>query len=138
MKEESELALIQDFPDLYWQYFSPANTTSMCFGFEVGDGWEPLIRELSEKIYPIVQAYNSSLENDDYKFAVVQVKEKFGGLRYYVNLYTEEIGNIISEYESMSYHICETCGKPGKVVGYDWYVTLCPEHEKERFGNNLR
>jgi hypothetical protein len=132
MREELELALIQDFPDLYWQHELSPSETSMCFGFEVGDGWEPLIRELSEKIYSLVQKYNSTLETEDYKFAVIQVKEKFGGLRYYTNWHIEEIQNIINEYEGRSYSTCEECGKPGEASGKNWIVTLCPDHEKRR------
>ena len=61
---------------------------------------------------------------------VLQVKEKFGGLRFYVNSATEEMYRLISEAESQSYEICEECGKPGtlsqKIKG-GWMKTLCLE-----------
>ena len=60
-----------------------------------------------------------------------QVKEKFGGLRFYVNGGTEEHYNYINFAESMSYHTCEVCGAPGHVYTDGWYRTLCDVHAKE-------
>ena len=59
---------------------------------------------------------------------VVQVKEKFGTLRFYVNGATETQYNYISFAESMSACTCETCGKPGKRLGGGWIYTSCEEH----------
>lgn len=58
----------------------------------------------------------------------VQVKEKFGGLRFYVNGATDEIYNYISFAESMSYHTCEECGAPGERYTDGWHTTLCEIH----------
>ena len=58
----------------------------------------------------------------------VQVKEKFGGLRFYVNGATEEMYNFISFAESMSYKTCEVCGSPGKTYTDGWHQTLCDIH----------
>ena len=62
---------------------------------------------------------------------VSQVKEKFGTLRFYINGGTEEHYNYISFAESMSAHICETCGKPGKLLGRGWVYTACKEHASD-------
>ena len=59
---------------------------------------------------------------------VVQVKEKFGTLRFYVQAASEEQYNYISFAESMSGCTCETCGKPGKRLGRGWVYTACEEH----------
>ena len=59
---------------------------------------------------------------------VVQVKEKFGTLRFYIQAGTDEHDNYISFAESMSARTCETCGKPGKTLGRGWYYTSCEEH----------
>lgn len=45
-------------------------------------------------------------------FRVVQVKEKFGSLRFYTNYTTDKISKIIDKAESDSYSICEECGLP--------------------------
>ena len=61
----------------------------------------------------------------------MQVKEKFGGLRFYVHGGTEEHYNYINFAESMSYRTCEVCGAPGHVYTDGWHRTLCDVHAKE-------
>ena len=58
----------------------------------------------------------------------VQVKEKFGGLRFYVQAATDKHYNYISFAESMSYRTCEMCGAPGKTYTDGWHTTLCDIH----------
>ena len=59
---------------------------------------------------------------------VVQVKEKFGTLRFYIQAGSDEHYNYISFAESMSGRTCEECGKPGKRLGRGWIYTACKEH----------
>jgi predicted HicB family RNase H-like nuclease len=54
-----------------------------------------------------------------------QVKEKFGGLRFYMTSGTDEIYNLISEAEAKSRETCEECGKPGEERSMPWIRTLC-------------
>ncbi len=58
----------------------------------------------------------------------VQVKEKFGGLRFYVQAATDKHYSYITFAESMSYHTCEECGAPGKRYTDGWHQTLCDIH----------
>jgi len=58
----------------------------------------------------------------------VQVKEKFGGLRFYVQAATDKHYSYISFAESMSYRTCEECGNPGKTYTDGWHMTLCDIH----------
>jgi hypothetical protein len=85
---------------------------------QVGKGWHPLL----DKIFAI-------LPEDA---VVLQVKEKFGGLRFYVDYVDEKVLDFIDEVEAESFKICEVCGQPGecKPIG-GWYQTLCPQHQKE-------
>ncbi len=55
-----------------------------------------------------------------------QVKEKFGGLRFYITGGDEKIDAFISFTESLSYKICDTCSSM-KDVGQTqgWYKTIC-------------
>ena len=69
MTPELDKKLVEDFPILYQQRHSDMSKTAMCWGFEYGDGWEPLIRKLSEKI----ETYNK--ENPGSPVIAVQVKE---------------------------------------------------------------
>lgn len=61
----------------------------------------------------------------------VQVKEKFGGLRFYVDKATQEHYNYIRFAESMSYRTCEECGLPGKLYAKGWHRVLCADHAKK-------
>jgi hypothetical protein len=58
-----------------------------------------------------------------------QVKEKFGGLRFYVWSAPSEIYDIIDKYETQSQYICEECGRAGKIhkIG-GWYSCVCDTH----------
>jgi len=60
-----------------------------------------------------------------------QVKEKFGGLRFYMTCANDEIFNLIEKAETLSYKTCEECGKPGEERNVGWIHTLCDYcHEK--------
>ena len=100
----------------------------MAFGFEVGNGWKPLVIELLDKIQKIVD------ENLEYsELRVLQVKSKYASLRVYLNYYFEEIEKLIDEYEEKSAHICEVCGKKGEERNINnWYTVLCAKHYKEQ------
>ena len=54
-----------------------------------------------------------------------QVKEKFGGLRFYYRGGDEYISGLVRMAESMSYVTCEECGSPTKSTTGGWIVTMC-------------
>lgn len=62
------------------------------------------------------------------KVEAVQIKEKFGTLRFYTNTSDRYIDGLISMAESMSSITCETCGKPGHLRGGGWVYAACDEH----------
>ena len=71
----------------------------------------------------------AKLEEETLKVPVaVQVKEKFGGLRFYVQAATDKHYQYISFAESMSYRTCESCGAAGKTYTDGWHTTLCDIH----------
>lgn len=91
----------------------------------VGEGWHHLIRDLE-----------NILNDLDPNYRLHQVKEKFGGLRYYADTQVEEnltaFMSAVSVYEDQSFKICEVCGEPGQCVGSKgWIKTLCHEHRQE-------
>lgn len=91
------------------------------FGFECGDGWEPLLRKLCEKLKAL-----------DFKGNVVQVKEKFGTLRFYADGMTDEQYKAVHEAEYKSEITCEACGQPGKLRSGGWIRTLCDTCDASR------
>lgn len=57
-----------------------------------------------------------------------QVKEKFGGLRFYYRGGDEYIHGLAAMAESMSYATCEECGNPGSPNSGGWISTRCAAH----------
>lgn len=89
--------------------------------FECNEGWYPLIQKLIEDLIQL--GWNKQ---------VTQVKEKFGGLRFYINEGSDEIHTRITKAEVESYTICEQCGAPGEIQrDIGWYRTLCDSHHAE-------
>lgn len=127
MRQELDEALVRDFPNLYADRHN--KQAPFCWGFECGDGWEPLIRELSQEVEAIIVAMP---EKERKKFRVKQVKEKFGTLRFYMGIAHDGIRAAIDRAEQKSAQTCQTCGKPGKVRSGGWISVLCDEHEAER------
>jgi hypothetical protein len=80
-------------------------------------------RTLSAEILPIPEVIP--------QVVAVQIKEKFGTLRFYYEGGDEYIQGLVRMAESMSAVTCETCGAPGKTRGPGWIRTLCDFHEEE-------
>ena len=94
-------------------------------GVDIGDGWVALVDTLCRRI----EAHVALEELGEP--VVGQVKEKFGGLRFYFDGPNDDyISGLITMAESMSYRICEDCGKPGEVRSGGWIRTLCDEHAR--------
>lgn len=81
-------------------------------GFQCADGWFILIWKLCEKLEPLVAEWERMTGSH---FEVLQVKEKFGGLRFYTSGGNEEIHGCIRAAELKSLCTCEECGKLGRL-----------------------
>lgn len=128
MKLDLEEKLFNDFPLLFDKGAS-IRMSCMAFGFECGDGWYDLIRELCERLYPLIKKIIP--EDDGYSCRVSQVKEKYGSLRFYMDSSTNEMDDLIEEYEDRSTRVCETCGKPGQIDNSTgWVSTTCEQHRR--------
>lgn len=115
MKKELQDKFFERWPK--WFDRTDMRSSLMCFGFGCGDGWYQLLWDLCEKIEP--------LAGDD--FEIVQVKEKFGGLRFYVQGGLAGILDLIYDAEQQSEATCERCGKPGTIRNGGWLRCLCDE-----------
>ena len=58
----------------------------------------------------------------------VQIKEKFGTLRFYTDGGDQYTRGVLAMAECMSAVTCEECGNCGKVRTSGWHRTLCDEH----------
>jgi hypothetical protein len=68
----------------------------------------------------------------DTGFAVDQVKEKFGTLRFYTNQGNSMIYKFIDLAAKLSAMTCEECGRTGKLGQHaGWYSTRCAKHAPE-------
>jgi hypothetical protein len=60
---------------------------------------------------------------------LVQVKEKFGDLRYYVDYLHDDLYPVVNLAERLCRHTCEICGAPGhKRENIGWLRVMCDHH----------
>ena len=130
MRDELEQTLFTEFPDLYWKHTLDLSQSLMCQGFSVGDGWYNILYRLSTKIKSIISSMGEGVDPKEY--CASQVKEKLGGLRFYMRHSTMEIEEAIREAEEEAAGTCETCGNPGTLNEEGWLVTLCGECREKR------
>lgn len=104
------------------------------FGIECGNGWYYLIFRICEYLEAEAKMAGVDPESEDYP-RVIQVKEKFGDLRFYYESkgLPGSVMDHVQELCSESSKICEKCGEPGKIIDLEgWYTTLCSKHEAEK------
>ena len=88
----------------------------------VGAGWHPLL----ELIFRLLDMPQHARRPQPY---VIQVKEKLGGLRVYLENAGEYESGYVSGLESASFLICEECGERGTLrTDRTWHRTLCENH----------
>jgi len=93
--------------------------------FDCGDGWKDIIDRLLAKIY------DEAIKIDTH---VVQVKEKFGGLRVYLGRENEFISEAIRAAEKEAINTCEHCVAKEKITTEGgWLKTLCGQCHESRF-----
>jgi hypothetical protein len=105
-------------------------------GFAVGAGWYSIIESLCSNIQQHID-WREKQNNPIPQVVVEQIKEKFGGLRFYYQGGDEQIHGMVRMAESWAGRSCEECGSPGERRGGGWIRTLCDMHENQR-QENLR
>jgi hypothetical protein len=88
----------------------------------VDAGWLPLLDRLA-----------TDLKALGWKGKVAQIKEKFGGLRFYAEDTEPPMEARIRLAELESARTCEVCGRPadlGPIAGGSWIQTLCAIHRR--------
>ena len=113
--------LFNTYPDLYKGRSEPITHSLMPFGFDgIEDGWFLILWRLSESL--------TKLGN----IKATQVKEKFGGLRFYFEGRvdnSDNAWNLIEEAENECLQTCMFTGKPapGPRPVRGWLYTVCDE-----------
>jgi hypothetical protein len=120
------------------------NYSMSLFGFQIGDGWLKPIENLLRKL-DWIRTHNTYIQNPKYvpnatsienpyikgpdaTIVILDIKEKFGGIRvYYHGEYTEIQGNQIEEAiaycEGQCDITCESCGTTMNSDGSDVRIT---------------
>lgn len=106
--------------------------------YKIKDGWTDLIYNLGKDITELCESANCELPK------ILQVKEKYGTLRFYYDDRKYEypeiikncIGMLVSKAENKSAKICEKCGEKGKLRAkminkYTLWFTACDEHKED-------
>jgi len=99
------------------------------YSFAVGDGWYKLIYELVHDIRI------NDLKKGDWITKATQVKEKFGGLRFYVTGTSDKNWALIRNAEQKSYAVCEETGSEVEVGTWNngWVRTMCRKEALRKF-----
>ena len=124
-KQTENKKLIEQYPFLLPQH-SVSGTHSTDFESTVLDdmpaGWRTafggnLCKEIMEEL-----VQNDCVDS----YQVLQIKEKYGELRWYSQGGTERIHReIVPKYEKMSRRICIHCGRPATLVSKSWVAPWC-------------
>lgn len=85
---------------------------------QVGPGWKSLVSALITDLFKL--GWDGNLH---------QIKEKFGGLRFYIGSGTEDMFRAIKMSEAESTHTCEECGLTGTIKANKrgWLKCLCED-----------
>lgn len=90
----------------------------------IGEGWVSIVREVHDK-----------LKHLDPHYQIDDIKEKFGGLRYYFtpslpwdDITVRIMDDVVSAAEYRCSYTCEVCGERGRARPGGWVKTLCDEH----------
>ena len=137
MKPELQSKLLEAYPKIFRQKDLPKNKSCMYWGIKTGDGWYHILHTLCSQIQNHLK-HNLRKDQDPAAVNVeaTQIKEKFGGLRFYYNGGDEFIEGLTWMAEAISYRTCEECGSPGTPNSTGWIKTLCPPcREKDNIMN---
>ncbi len=124
MTPELDRALCERHPRIFANRHAPETLCLMGQGLAVDDGWYQLIDTLCTALQ------RETDQNGAPQVVAVQVKEKLGGLRFYVREASERQRAMIEAAVGLSMHICESCGSPGRLGHFihGGIATRCSRH----------
>ena len=123
---EHERAIMLRHPGLFGPPPWLTSQTPMGWGFCCGSGWHPILERLFDDIDRIVAEEGITV-------SIVQIKEKFGGLRVYARPCPEKVGQRIRIAEQEAARTCEGCGGPSEIRNRGgYYTTQCDRCNERR------
>ena len=155
MNKKLQQKLFRKYPLIFQDRFKTGDITRMCDGICCGDGWYELIDEVCEQLNLLGKHFGILV-------TFFQVKEKFAGLRLYINrpeinpdfsrhrpclrlspkqknTLSKIVRKIIHYGECQSYRVCDTCGESryGHKRYGAWLYAMCDNCWK-KFKKNER
>ncbi len=129
MNKELTEKIFQHCPLIYRSYADGSNTLVNRYGFECGDGWFQIIFNFSIEAEAKVKEMKEEGAEEIRLPLVLQVKEKLGGLRIYMDKSCETINALIDSAQKKAARTCELCGNSGSRRESEtaWLITLCDE-----------
>lgn len=96
------------------------------------EGWrksfgENLCKEIKEALDKIDEVHSHKVSSN---YRILQIKEKYGRLRWYTNWSTKELDDIIYKYEDISIRTCIDCGEPATKITLNWISPYCEDCSK--------
>jgi len=130
MQKITEGGLVEKYPLIFQDRYASARDSCMAFGIECGPGWYPILDVLFERI----TQYCEEVRFPSPK--ALQIKEKFGNLRVYMDVTSPYIDGLIWMAESITDSTCEVCGGPARLMGFEagWLEVRCPDHSRIKAG----
>ena len=135
--EEFDKFMCNKFPELFADRNKPMTQTCMCWGFNIGEGWNQILFDLCIKL-DFIRKQTGILTVFD------QIKEKFGSGRFYYhitagdckleegirNIWCDFIEDAVNKAERESDHTCAACGEQyfhDKITIGGWVYDLCKD-----------
>jgi hypothetical protein len=142
MNKLLEKHFIKKYPKIFRDMYGPMDKTCMHWGIETNDGWFFLIDWLCKSIQSYIDYRQTLIKNGHNweneppipQVVASQIKEKFGGLRFYYEGGDDHIHSLVIASEELSYFICEDCGAFDESVGQTskgWIKVLCEKCAKK-------
>lgn len=96
-------------------------------GFSCDVGWKNILDDAFRKLHYFLICTQEAYPDYQNECVVDQIKEKFGGLRLYLNggYEADIVNDIIVDVEELSLRTCEFCGAPGYPRKGGWIKTKC-------------
>lgn len=107
-------------PYLY-KWDRPASYRYDGFMGSVGAGWVPILERLATRLIQL-----------GWDRRVQQIKEKFGGLRFYSDSLNGEMSEAVRAAAAEAERTCEECGAPGEMRHKGWLKVRCDACEAMR------
>lgn len=94
---------------------------------DMPDGWRQAFGlQMCDELKNVLEKIDKINE-----FRIVQIKEKFGELRFYTNWIDDDIDKIIDKYTELSRRTCICCGKPATQITTGWISPFCDDCVKD-------